>query len=298
MTDSTPAPTHQCGLRPPYIPAPLSGSPSTVPWLRDYLQRHGGLEGETLSELPDRGADYLRRLPCLDRLIVQWSDHPAAPAPMGFLRRIAPDHWLLLLCSEPLSVMELSTEEAHDGIRVLHPISLAEWGRMEMGGIAAWGGELGIDHHSPDPGGFNTVARNEPLPAPPPESPAPAERRGDSDGRRAGDGEGGAGRKFDAGKEPFGLLPWVALTWVARTLDYGARKYAPGNWRKVPQGSDRYFDAALRHLVAWRQGEAMDAESGLPHLACAACCVLFLLELEHPDPRAPQSPTSAGPIGR
>lgn len=94
------------------------------------------------------------------------------------------------------------------------------------------------------------------------------------------------GVKYDAGKEPWSLLPWDATTLVVRVLDFGARKYAPDNWRKVPDAPSRYFDASIRHLSAWRRGEKLDAETGLPHLAHAACCVLFMLALEHPMPVA------------
>ncbi len=90
------------------------------------------------------------------------------------------------------------------------------------------------------------------------------------------------GRKDDTGKARWDLLPLRAASAIVRVLTYGARKYAPENWRKVPDGRDRYFAAALRHLVAWRGGEAIDPESGEPHLAHAACCLFFLLEIEAP----------------
>ena len=86
------------------------------------------------------------------------------------------------------------------------------------------------------------------------------------------------GRKDDTGKAPFSLLPWAGVQQILKVLAYGAKKYAPENWRKVPDGRRRYFDAALRHLTAWYGGEDLDPESGLPHLAHAGCCVLFLLE--------------------
>lgn len=88
------------------------------------------------------------------------------------------------------------------------------------------------------------------------------------------------GRKLDDGKEPWHLVPFAAARAVVRVLAFGARKYAPNNWRRVENARDRYFSAALRHLVAWHQGERVDPESGLPHLAHAACCVLFLLAPE------------------
>ena len=88
------------------------------------------------------------------------------------------------------------------------------------------------------------------------------------------------GRKDDAGKARYDLVPPYALEVIAKVLDYGASKYGAENWRKVENRRMRYFSAALRHLWAWRRGEHIDAESKLPHLAHAACCVLFLLEEE------------------
>lgn len=94
--------------------------------------------------------------------------------------------------------------------------------------------------------------------------------------------------KADAGKARWDLLPWAALSVVVEVLSYGARKYAPENWRHVPDARDRYTAAALRHIAAWRMGERVDAESGLHHLAHAVCCLLFLLafEVEQARPEA------------
>jgi hypothetical protein len=88
------------------------------------------------------------------------------------------------------------------------------------------------------------------------------------------------GRKDDAGKDPWDLLPTHALRCVVRVLAFGARKYAPDAWRHVPDARRRYYAAALRHVTSWWEGEHADPESGEPHLAHAACCLLFLLALE------------------
>lgn len=88
------------------------------------------------------------------------------------------------------------------------------------------------------------------------------------------------GRKDDGGKARYDLLPGLALAGVVDVLTYGAKKYAPENWRLVADPGARYFAAAQRHLWAWRRGEQTDPESGLPHLAHAACSLMFLLELE------------------
>lgn len=85
------------------------------------------------------------------------------------------------------------------------------------------------------------------------------------------------GCKADAGKLRLSLLPWRAVGQIVQVLEFGAAKYEPDNWQRVPNARQRYFDAAMRHLLAWWNGERLDAESGLPHLAHAGCCVLFLL---------------------
>ena len=91
-----------------------------------------------------------------------------------------------------------------------------------------------------------------------------------------------AGEKADQGKAQWRLLPWAAVEKVVGVLGFGARKYSPENWRQVPEAQDRYFDACIRHLVAHRNGEVCDPESGFPHLAHAACCILFLIEISFP----------------
>lgn len=85
------------------------------------------------------------------------------------------------------------------------------------------------------------------------------------------------GRKYDGDKPRWDLLPFRSLDWVAAVATYGAAKYAVDNWQLVPDAERRYFAAALRHLSAWKQGERLDRESGLPHLAHAVCCLLYLL---------------------
>lgn len=88
------------------------------------------------------------------------------------------------------------------------------------------------------------------------------------------------GLKLDSEKRPWDLLPWGAAQAVVDVLEHGRKKYAADNWRSVQEPNRRYFAAMIRHLVAWRRGEKLDKESGLPHLAHAVCSGLFLLELE------------------
>ncbi len=88
------------------------------------------------------------------------------------------------------------------------------------------------------------------------------------------------GAKHDAGKPPWHLLPLKALVPVVEVLGFGAKKYTPDNWRKVPDARNRYFSALLRHLEAWQSGEKIDPDSGLTHLGHAGCCLVFLLAFD------------------
>ena len=86
------------------------------------------------------------------------------------------------------------------------------------------------------------------------------------------------GRKQDGGKLEYGLLPPLALEETVKVLTFGAQKYERDNWQKVPDSKRRYFDAMQRHVWAWKQGEQIDEESGIHHLAHAMCCMMFLYE--------------------
>lgn len=85
--------------------------------------------------------------------------------------------------------------------------------------------------------------------------------------------------KFDQDKLPLHLLSTEALNQTAAVLKFGAQKYAEHNWRKGFLWS-RPLAAAMRHITAFNAGEDKDPESGLSHLAHAACCIMFLLEFE------------------
>lgn len=84
-------------------------------------------------------------------------------------------------------------------------------------------------------------------------------------------------KKWDHGKPDPSLIPPGAIMDVAAVLSHGADKYGANNWHKCAN-SRRYVAAALRHIFAWIGGEEVDAESGLPHLAHATTCLLFLAE--------------------
>jgi hypothetical protein len=102
-------------------------------------------------------------------------------------------------------------------------------------------------------------------------------------GMVAGSGNTGGAMKFDDNKLPVNLLSSEALLQTAAVLKFGADKYHAHNWRDGFAWS-RPLAAAMRHIMAYNDGEDKDPESGLSHLAHAACCIMFLLEFEKTHP--------------
>lgn len=98
--------------------------------------------------------------------------------------------------------------------------------------------------------------------------------------------------KFDKTKLRMSLVPASLSQACARALQYGARKYKVGNWRKTPD-IECYISAMQRHFDAWREGEEIDVDkfddkgnliekgSGLSHLDHMAANLAFLIELKH-----------------
>ena len=87
-----------------------------------------------------------------------------------------------------------------------------------------------------------------------------------------------SGVKYDTDKPRMDLLPPLAILEVAKVLAFGAKKYAPGNWKKVDDLQNRYTAAALRHIMDHMINDGTDPESGIDTLAHAICCLMFKLE--------------------
>lgn len=79
-------------------------------------------------------------------------------------------------------------------------------------------------------------------------------------------------------KAPLGLVPPHAMEQTAWVHKLGADKYGPWNWRETGVCASTYVNAILRHLNAWRDGEDLDPESGISHLAHVACSANILMD--------------------
>ena len=89
-----------------------------------------------------------------------------------------------------------------------------------------------------------------------------------------------SGIKYDSEKPKMNLLPPKAIVEISKVLTFGAEKYDAENWRKLDDLQNRYTAGALRHIFAHMDGEELDPETNLSHLAHAMCCLLFKLEIE------------------
>lgn len=56
----------------------------------------------------------------------------------------------------------------------------------------------------------------------------------------------------------------------------GARKYGRHNYREVGVVGSVYYDATIRHLMSWWEGEDLDPDSGLSHITKAIASLTVL----------------------
>lgn len=85
--------------------------------------------------------------------------------------------------------------------------------------------------------------------------------------------------KYDKGKLMWSKFCWRAAEGVLRVMMHGAEKYGWDNWRQAEAGQlYRYWDAAMRHMIADIQGKVVDEDSGMLAVQHACCSLMFYLE--------------------
>jgi hypothetical protein len=77
-------------------------------------------------------------------------------------------------------------------------------------------------------------------------------------------------------KTPLSVLPAQVLMESAVALFEGDRKYGRGNYRAIGVRASVYYDACMRHLMAWYEGQDIDEESGLSHVTKAIAGLMVL----------------------
>lgn len=74
------------------------------------------------------------------------------------------------------------------------------------------------------------------------------------------------------------LFPDTAICYGALGMTEGDAKYGSYNYRISGVLSSVYYAAARRHLAKWFNGENIDSQTHIPHLASALACIAILID--------------------
>ncbi len=77
-------------------------------------------------------------------------------------------------------------------------------------------------------------------------------------------------------KVPFSTVSGAVMAELAIAMAEGAIKYGRHNYRVAGIRASVYYDAALRHLTKWWEGEDNDPDSGLCHVIKAFASLMVL----------------------
>jgi hypothetical protein len=90
--------------------------------------------------------------------------------------------------------------------------------------------------------------------------------------------DGNPKTRMGAAKPGVFLVPPLAILEMGRVFVLGAKKYGPYNWRGEKVSYSTYYNAAHRHLAMSLDGENLDPESGVSHLAHVMCCMAIIVD--------------------
>jgi hypothetical protein len=98
---------------------------------------------------------------------------------------------------------------------------------------------------------------------------------------------------FGVKKVSLSCVPVPVLMEVSIGMQEGACKYGRHNYRVIGVRGSVYYDAAMRHLMSWWEGEDIDPDSDLSHVTKAICSLVVLrdamIQGKFTDDRPPKS---------
>lgn len=81
-------------------------------------------------------------------------------------------------------------------------------------------------------------------------------------------------------KAPLSCVPMNVVAELGVAMLEGASKYGRHNWRASGVRSSVYFDAVMRHMIAWWEGEDIDPDSNLSHVIKAMATLTVLRDAQ------------------
>lgn len=100
--------------------------------------------------------------------------------------------------------------------------------------------------------------------------------------------------KFGDNKVPMSCVPAPVLMEVGLAMLEGATKYGRHNYRESSVIGSTYYDATMRHLMDWWEGQDIDHDSGMSHITKAIASLVVLrdtmIQGTFIDNRPPRSP--------
>lgn len=94
-------------------------------------------------------------------------------------------------------------------------------------------------------------------------------------------------------KAPMSTVPANVLAEIGVAMLEGSVKYGRHNYRAAGVRSSVYYDAVMRHVMSWWEGEDIDPDSNMSHITKALSCLTVLRDAQMQgmctDDRPPKS---------
>jgi Domain of unknown function (DUF5664) len=97
-------------------------------------------------------------------------------------------------------------------------------------------------------------------------------------------------------KAPMSTVPAGVIAEVGLGLLEGAAKYGRHNYRALGVRASVYYDATMRHLMQWWEGEDTDPDSGLSHITKAITSLVVLRDAMMQGMVTDDRPPSSAPF--
>ena len=97
-------------------------------------------------------------------------------------------------------------------------------------------------------------------------------------------------------KAPLSTVPANVLAELGVAMMEGALKYGRHNYRHAGVRASVYYDALMRHMMAWWEGEDIDPDSGVPHIVKAIATLVVLRDADYRGMLEDDRPPRAEPF--